>query len=420
MRVPAWSVVAGFTLLIAAGAHAQGEIPYAIVFDGYMTPVAGAEALLTTQRLTAVAEDRWVPTTLGQERSRFGQALGILYRAGKFLALDVPQDHFLMVVAHEVFGHGARFRELGDGRIRYGFDAPPPYGDGEAFTSFFGEFPASPLANLNVSAAGIEAQHVLADAIADRAVSRGRMHYREAWLYFESRLTGMTYILSASPHSSPGHDIADFLLNFADTCRAECEPISRRTLQRRALFALADPLLYYSLYGFASSYIGSGSTTGPIPLVPIGGELQLMPSLGYAIAPYGTEWTGRLTFHRRASVNSAVARTSRFMLRIGDTGAGTAWGISSRVPHVANFKSLRIGAGADLWRQPPVLAATTSAPQHFGGGAAATVAVPLPAWIRAPSGIGLQVTAGYKTEGYVPGEQLSGGLVLRIGAALLR
>ena len=29
-----------------------------------------------------------------------------------------------MVVAHEVFGHGARFRELGDGRIRYGFDAP--------------------------------------------------------------------------------------------------------------------------------------------------------------------------------------------------------------------------------------------------------------------------------------------------------
>ena len=42
------------------------------------------------------------------------------------MALDMPQDHLLMVVAHEVFGHGARFRELGDGRIRYGFDAPHP------------------------------------------------------------------------------------------------------------------------------------------------------------------------------------------------------------------------------------------------------------------------------------------------------
>ena len=96
-----------------------------------------------------------------------------------------------MVVAHEVFGHGARFRELGDGRIRYGFDAPIPYGSGDAFTRFNGLFPVSPLANLNVSAAGIEAQHSLADAIAERAVARGRLHYREAWLYFESRMTAV-------------------------------------------------------------------------------------------------------------------------------------------------------------------------------------------------------------------------------------
>ncbi len=81
-------------------------------------------------------------------------------------------------MAHEVFGHGARFRELGDGRIRYGFDAPIPYGSGDAFTKFNGRFPISPLASLNVSAAGIDAQHSLADAIAERAVARGRLHYR--------------------------------------------------------------------------------------------------------------------------------------------------------------------------------------------------------------------------------------------------
>ena len=79
-----------------------------------------------------------------------------------------------MVVAHEVFGHGARFRELGEGSLRYGFDAPIPYGPGDAFTRFNGSFPISPLANMNVSAAGIEAQHSLADAISERAVARGR------------------------------------------------------------------------------------------------------------------------------------------------------------------------------------------------------------------------------------------------------
>ena len=38
------------------------------------------------------------------------------------------------------------------------------------------------------------------------------------------------------------------------------------------------------MYGLAVSYIGNGSTTGPLPLIPIGGGVRLMPSLGYAQA----------------------------------------------------------------------------------------------------------------------------------------
>ena len=100
-----------------------------------------------------------------------------------------------------------------------------------------------------VSASGIEAQHSLADAIAERAVARGRLHYREGWLYFESRMTAVSYILSASPHSSEGHDIASYLETFEKACIAPCSPITRNQIQRRSLIALADPLLYYSMYG---------------------------------------------------------------------------------------------------------------------------------------------------------------------------
>ena len=244
-----------------ATAFAQSSPPYAVVFDSYMTPAAGAEGLLTAQHLLATAEDRWLPLTIGEERRRSTHTLGILYRAGKFLTLDMPQDHFLMVVAHEVSGHGARFRELGDGRLRYGFDAPIPYGSGDAFTRFNGRFPVSPLADLTVSASGMEAQHSLADAIAERAVARGRLHYREAWLYFESRMAAVSYTLSASPTSPDGHDIASFLETFEEACTAPCVPLTRNYVQRRSLLALADPLLYYSLYGLAVSYIGNASTT---------------------------------------------------------------------------------------------------------------------------------------------------------------
>ena len=399
-------------------AYAQSPVPHTIVFDPYMTPAAGAQGLLTVQHLVATAEDRWLPLKFGEERTRPALALGIAYRAGKFLALDMPQDHFLLVVAHEVFGHGTRFRELGDGTLRYGFDAPIPYGSGDAVTKFDGLFPVSPLADLTVSAAGIEAQHALADAIADRAVARGRIHYREAWLYFESRLAAVSYILSASPTSSEGHDVADFLDAFEEACTAPCSPLTRNHVQRRALLALADPLVYYSMYGLAVSYIGKGTTTGPMPLIPVGGGMRVMPSLGYALAPYGGEWSLRTSFHQEKRAKSGERRVTGLTLRVGNTGASSTWGLSARAADVLRVRGLRAGVAIDVWRQPALLADRTSDEQHVGAGAVATVVVPLPRWLRSRWSDGVQVAAGYKAQGFVPGEQLPGGAVVRVGMTL--
>jgi hypothetical protein len=448
-----------FLFLIAlVGAHeasAQNGV-HAILFDSYMTPAAGAQDVLTLQHIAASAADRWLPLKLGDERTRLTRAGGILYRSGKFLLFDMPQDHMLMVVAHEVFGHGTRFRELGRGRIGYGFDPPIPYGEGEAFTSFRGEFPTSPLAMLSVSASGIEAQHVLSDAIADRSVSRGRLHYREAWLYFESRLTAITYIQSASPTSSEGHDVADFLERFEESCEAPCRPFSRRHVQRRALFALADPMLYYSIYAFASAYIAGGQTTAPVPMLPIGGRVRALPIFGYALAPYGTEWTLRAllagqraeegTGHRaegkgqraegkgqRAEGKGQRAEgkgqsgwpvaigtfgVNSFSVRIGDTGATTTWSVGAHVGDVLRLRGLRIGADVHVWRQPPPLAERTYDPLETGAAIAAVAVVPLPRLLRTRWSNGIQVTAGVKSEGYIPGELLAGGGYLRAGITL--
>ena len=424
MQVPTYShimralIVAAVVWIATGTAYAQPAATYSVVFDSYMTPVAGAEGLLSAQYLLASAEDRWLPLKIGSERTRIGFTLGLLYRSGKFLTLDVPQDHFFLVVAHEVLGHGTRFRELGDGSIRYGFDAPIPYGAGEAFTRFDGLFPVSPLADLTVSAAGIEAQHSLADAITDRAVDRGRLHYREAWLYFESRMAAVSYMLSASPTSSEGHDVADYLEAFEEACTAPCEPLTRNHVQRRSLLALADPLLYYSMYGFAVSYIGNGRTTGPMPLIPLGGGTRILPSLGYALAPYGAEWTLRTAIHQEQRAKTEKRRITGVMLRVGNTGASRTWGLSARARDVLRVRSLRIGLSVDVWRQPHVLADRTSDEQEFGGGAVASVVVPMPRWLRTRWSDGIHVSAGYKSQGFVPGEQLSGGAVLRAGIAL--
>lgn len=405
-------------LLMPCAVHAQASATHSIVFDSYMTPAAGAEDLLTLQYALTSAEDRWLPLKIGDERSRPALALGILYRSGKFLALDMPQDHFVLVVAHEVFGHGARFRELGDGRLRYGFDVPIPYGSGDAFTSFHGLFPTTPLAEMTASASGIEAQHSLGDSIAMRAVARGRIGYREGWLYVESRLAAVGYVLSASPTSSEGHDVADFLDAFERACTAPCEPLTRHDVQHRALLALVDPLLYYSMYGLAVSYVGNGQTTGPMPLIPIGGGTRAMPSLGYTLTPYGEEWTIRTAFQHVRRAERKDRRITGIALRIGNTGVSSTWGITARAADVVRVWRLDLGLKVDVWRQPELLAEHVTKALETGVGAIATAVVPMPARLRSRWYDGIHIDAGYKSQGYVPGEKLSGGAVLRVGLAV--
>src|SRR5436190_23600447 len=83
----------------------------AVVLDRYMSPAAGTADLLAVQHEIAALEDRLLPLKFGEEKRRVPLLAGILYRAGKFVGVDVPQDHMLLVLGHEVFGHGARFRE---------------------------------------------------------------------------------------------------------------------------------------------------------------------------------------------------------------------------------------------------------------------------------------------------------------------
>src|SRR5262249_61250179 len=112
-----------------------------------------------------------------------------------------------MVVGHEIFGHGARLREIGATSVDYSFDAPIPYGPGGAVTSCNGNVAATRADVLAVDTGGIEAQNVLADHIARDALATGAIGYRASWLYLASRLDGLPYIRSASARAAPRHGV---------------------------------------------------------------------------------------------------------------------------------------------------------------------------------------------------------------------
>src|SRR5258705_7006763 len=138
----------------------------AILIDRDMSPAAGASATVTVGRIVASVEDRFVPLHLFDEQGRLRRATNATYRLAKLALFDDPQENWLRVANHEVFGHGARLRNLFDAGIGYELPAPPPYGRGGGAT-FFG-YDRLPTVEevLAVTTGGMEANYVLARALA--------------------------------------------------------------------------------------------------------------------------------------------------------------------------------------------------------------------------------------------------------------
>jgi hypothetical protein len=392
-----------------SAAHGQTSAPVTILVDQDLTMATGTSDVLALERGLAVLEDRLLPTHFS-EATPLTHGFGIGYRVGKWLAVDLPQDSFLMVVAHEVFGHGARLREVGAPDVHYSFDAPLPYGDGDAVTIFNGTAAMTRADVLGIDSAGIEAQNVLADQIGEQAFRRRTWSYRDSWLYLQSRMAGLLYIRSVSPGSPPGHDVADFLHDFNSGCEPPvCTPLQASTLKRRALLMLGDPLLAFSAYGFAVAYLSHGETTSTVPGIQLPNGWRYLPAMGFAMTAYGTAWT---TEHN-LSVGDRLTRVS---LRIGEAGATHTWSIGVRSMSFAGGGPISADLSAEVWRQPPLDAPPTSKTLSAGALAAATVRVAL--GHRTSSRLRLTGQAGYKSTGFVPAEPLRSGPLVRVGITI--
>jgi hypothetical protein len=143
-----------------------------------MTVGAGATVIATFGNLIARGENALIPDRLFGETGVPKRTVNALYRTARLVLLDLPQENWLMVANHEIFGHGARLRERFDASISYHIDAPFPLGHGGGSTSFGLDREPTTAEWLAVSAAGMEVNAVSAGLIAHR----GRLSHPAAEL----------------------------------------------------------------------------------------------------------------------------------------------------------------------------------------------------------------------------------------------
>ena len=387
-------------LAIALGpAAASSAQPTPVLVDRDMTAGAGATVTNAVGRIAAHAEDRFIPLRLFEDQGRARRGGNAAYRLAKLALFDEPQENWLRVANHEVFGHGARLRDLFDGHISYALPAPPPYGRGGGATFF--EYDRLPTVEeaLAVTVGGMEANYVLARALAQDALTTGQWHYRDARRYLYAEYDTIRYILRTSELEPEGHDVGDFIHVYNDLAtRVGEKTLSARALRRRALVSFANPLIAYSYYSTFISYVWSGQTSAPVPMIRFGAT-RYLPMARFHLTSFGTEFV----------IDNAFVRNGRFFdvtVGAGHTIGARTWSVGVQQTQFALVKGWRLDGEATIWHRP-----------EWGEDVSAT------AWRQIAQRnrhvVAFVARAGHKTGGFKPGDPLYQGVFVRVGAALM-
>jgi hypothetical protein len=212
--------------------------------------------------------------------------------------------------------------------------------------------------------------------------------------------------------------LANYRAGFGSAVDESGPGLSLASLKRRARVAALDPALYVATYTVLRTYLLDGAPAAPLPMLRVG-PVRVLPTAGFHLAPYASEWT------LAGLVAAPAGRTARVSVRRADGVLSRAWGAGAAATGVVRGPQLALDAGLDVWRQPP-LALDPDEPEPVPGmplrtGGALYVAGTYRVVGGADPGrpgLSLRAQVGFKTEGYLPGEELGAGPVVRLGLRL--
>jgi hypothetical protein len=395
-------------------------------WDHHYSPYAGAENLLFAQRIAETV----VKQFQDQSDASIGFSLrNFIRRASEQAFIWLPLNYASMTTQHEVFGHGYRVREMGCGVAKvtkYHVRIPPPYAGGGGYTEFlFRPENYTLLNDIVASFGGIEATSIQASYTKEKWIERGIIDPREFFLYFFSHLhlPNSAFSMEYTNRIDAGQDISSYLysLNLLYTR----EEYRREQLEDVSLLNYLDPCLYLSAYGWVRHLLIGEEFE--IPAFVSIGKANVIPGFKAGLTPFGPESFLELFI----KLNSA---THFIYLREGSHPENSMTGFGYHCKNIWNYKSLNLGLRLDFWSQPKLITKPIKGVPFYE---IERYSLNRPAYpysiqdkrclgllgsclvsLVTPSEALLELELGYKTEGYVPGQILKEGLVLRLHTGL--
>lgn len=391
------------------------QAQYYLCFDKTLSESVGAENIISIHKAIFEFENKYLPVKLNEEKTKLNKLGGISYRLGKsFITYNI--SYLGGLAQHEVFGHGSRYREYGQTASSYHLSLPFPLGKGNGYAQSGAPVngPHRLISNFESSAkivGGMEGDIILANTIRTKWFLNNSISNQEFILYVIGRHNITAYILSTEYKTAKsGNDVIAYL-NEVNYINGNSNPITSPynlgLLKRQAALTFLDPLTYIAGFDYLFSFLIKGNENAKIPMIKFG-SIRYLPSFRLGLSPFGSEFYSEhcalynqklIEFYYRQS-NGILAQT---------------YGGGLKLSHLINNKYFLINANIDLWDQPKMQLGGKKlyyTQNGYGGAIGATAIINL---LSRDNSVGIMINAAYKTAGYLEGEKLEQGPVIRVG-----
>jgi hypothetical protein len=409
-----------FILLIFSSSFCNGQdsvtTEYKFIYDKHQSEFFGSENLRTIHFGIYRFQDSCIPHKFNDEKTFVKKVSGGLYRFSKTFLLDFQIDYLIGLSQHELFGHGARYREFGYIKSSYQINMPFPFGSGGGFARS-GElkkgYRITTSESISTSLSGNEGNLVLSNDLSTQILISGNIHYRQALLYLITQNNQLGYIwITKLKNKDPifsSNDIESYLFTLNNFYYFKSNKlINIEKLADQSLISILHPIQLLSVYTILYNYGWKGeSGNSNIPMIRFG-EIKYLPAFNYHLTPFGPE------YH---FINYLKSKQKLFIADFhkGDETHNEFYGLGISAHNILTGNGFNVNVHLNGWNQPELEL------EYYGGrdnsnksGYSVKAEVNfLP--IKNNTKSGLYLLAGYKTKGYVMGEALDEAFILRFG-----
>ena len=405
--------------------------PKTFLFDKNFSCLSSSYNIISLHQFLVYQQNKLLKPKLFHERSLPRKTFGILYRISKGILIDMLIDEYLMLVQHEVFGHGDKFREFN--LINHTYEMNPfwPYGDGSGWAS--SDYPKgremSYHEEMAISFNGSQSNKILSKTLLNGILQSQNISYRQALLYTLTNSDLIHYVYSTEKptniNSDDGNDILNylFMLNkyeYNKKYREEIESnaeyllftddfgLTLSKLKKVFLLDLLNPIQLYSIWTIGKIHILEGKSNSSIPMFNLL-QYRYLPQLNLGFTPFGLEYILNNYF----CYNDKVLN---MYVRYGEPTFYSFWGGGINTYNYFKTKYYYLDIKIDIWNQPSLLLYDDEI-EKTSSGIGGEIILKLSKKIIT-SNLQLYTEIGYKNDGFIEGEILRNGMLFKIGLKL--